>query len=67
MTPEIPSPIHDPRYQHAAEAAIRILTYHFDASRPRGELYFEILAVIQAAMHAAEEERAACRLTPSNN
>jgi hypothetical protein len=60
-------PTRDPHYQRAAEAAIRILTYHFDASRPRGELYFEILFVIKAAMYAVEEDRAQCRFTPSNN
>ncbi len=57
----------DPYHQRSAEAAIRIMTYYFDASRPRGVLYFEILFVIRDAMYAAQQDRAKCRFTPSNN
>jgi hypothetical protein len=56
-----------PRYLRAGEAAVKILSDHFDPKRPRGELYFEIMAVIVTAMETAEEERAEIILMPSRN
>jgi hypothetical protein len=56
-----------PKHARAAEAAARILNNHFDPSRPKGELYFEILLVIKTAMSEAEEDRAESRFLPGKN
>jgi hypothetical protein len=55
------------RRHQAGVAAVRILSNHFDAARPRGELYFEIMEVILDAMLAANEELSESRFTPRCN
>ena len=56
-----------PRYHHSAQAAAEILNLHFDASRPKAELFGKILFTILAAIYAAEEDLDASRLRPSSN
>jgi hypothetical protein len=56
-----------PRYRRAAEATAEILNLHFDPSRPKAELFGKILFTILAAIYAAEEDRNASRLYPSEN
>jgi hypothetical protein len=55
------------QHNRAAEAAITILTHHFDPDRPRGQLFFEITEVIKKAMAEANSDRGDTRFKPSEN
>lgn len=66
-TSSMPKPIRDPRYERAADAAAKILTDHVDPKKSKGVQYFEIMWIIQAAMHLAEQDMKQQWREPSKN